>query len=678
MPTETIAYVCLAGIAALLIALFQYIYKSKLSASLKYSLFAVRAITFFVIGLLLINPKFESLTLYNEKPNLVLAVDNSESVKFLTQTKNALEALNKLKADPKLKERFNIESYTFGKELNLNDSITFSEGQSNIEKSLQGIGEIYKGSVSPIILLSDGNQTLGVDYSNRASKIKQPIYPIILGDSTLYADLSIKQLNVNRFAFLKNRFPVEAILNYTGNETVNSEFRIKSGNQILFKRAVQFGPYKTSEIISTDLLATKVGVKSFKAELVPMNQEKNKINNTKNFGVEIIDQKTNIAIISERLHPDLGVLKKAIESNEQRTVSIITPTDYISKNEEFQLIILYQPNRAFNTVIEQIKKQKSNVFFITGNTTDWVFLNQIQDNFKQAVTNQTESYQASLNRNYGNFIVENIKFNELPPLTSEFGDFGINVPHDIILYKTINGINTELIMLATFETENTKRAILNGEDIWRWRAQSYLENKSFENFDIFINKLIQYLSSTKRRNRLQIDYQSFYNGNEDIVVSAQFFNKSYEFDGNSALILDLKPEAENGERRQFPLLVSNGNYRVDLTGLVPGRYSFTVKHSTESIAASGVFEVLDYNVEQQFLNADISKLKRLAELSEGSTFFSNNIDRLINNLLADSRYSIVQKSTKNIVPLIEVKYLLGLIALSLFLEWFVRKYHGLI
>lgn len=678
MPTETIAYVCLAGIAALLIALFQYIYKSKLSASLKYSLFAVRAITFFVIGLLLINPKFESLTLYNEKPNLVLAVDNSESVKFLTQTKNALDALNKLKADPKLKERFNIESYTFGKELNLNDSITFSEGQSNIEKSLQGIGEIYKGSVSPIILLSDGNQTLGVDYSNRASKIKQPIYPIILGDSTLYADLSIKQLNVNRFAFLKNRFPVEAILNYTGNETVNSEFRIKSGNQILFKRAVQFGPYKTSEIISTDLLATKVGVKSFKAELVPMNQEKNKINNTKNFGVEIIDQKTNIAIISERLHPDLGVLKKAIESNEQRTVSIITPTDYISKNEEFQLIILYQPNRAFNTVIEQIKKQKSNVFFITGNTTDWVFLNQIQDNFKQAVTNQTESYQASLNRNYGNFIVENIKFNELPPLTSEFGDFGINVPHDIILYKTINGINTELIMLATFETENTKRAILNGEDIWRWRAQSYLENKSFENFDIFINKLIQYLSSTKRRNRLQIDYQSFYNGNEDIVVSAQFFNKSYEFDGNSALILDLKPEAENGERRQFPLLVSNGNYRVDLTGLVPGRYSFTVKHSTESIAASGVFEVLDYNVEQQFLNADISKLKRLAELSEGSTFFSNNIDRLINNLLADSRYSIVQKSTKNIVPLIEVKYLLGLIALSLFLEWFVRKYHGLI
>ncbi|MBO3116926.1 VWA domain-containing protein [Winogradskyella sp. DF17] len=678
MQTETIAYVCLAGITALLIALFQYIYKSKLRAPLKYSLFAARAITLFVIGLLLINPKFESLTLFNEKPNLVLAIDNSQSIKYLNQTKNAIDALDKLKSNPKLNERFNIETYTFGKELNLIDSITFSEGQSNIEKSLQRIGEIYKGSVTPILLLSDGNQTLGIDYSNRASKIKQPIYPIILGDSTLYADLSIKQLNVNRFAFLKNRFPVEAILNYTGKETVNSEFRIKSGDQILFKRAVQFSPSKSSVIISTDLSATKVGVKSFKAELVPMNQEKNKNNNTKNFGIEIIDQKTNIAIISERLHPDLGVLKKAIESNEQRTVSIVTPKDYITRGEDFQLIILYQPNRAFNTAIEQINKQKNNVFFITGDTTDWVYLNQIQDNFKQAVTNQTESYQASLNRNYGNFIVEDINFSNLPPLKSEFGEFGINRPHDILLYKTINGINTELIMLATFETENTKRAILNGEDIWRWRAQSYLENKSFENFDNFINKLIQYLSSTKRRNRLQIDYQSFYNGNEDIVISAQFFNKSYEFDGNSALILDLKPQAENSEVRQFPLLVTNGNYRADLTGLKPGKYNFTVRHSTESIAASGVFEVLDYNVEKQFLNADLSKLKRLGELSAGNTYFTNNIDGLINNLLGDSRYSIVQKSTKNIVPLIDIKFLLGLIALSLFLEWFVRKYHGLI
>jgi len=78
------------------------------------------------------------------------------------------------------------------------------------------------------------------------------------------------------------------------------------------------------------------------------------------------------------------------------------------------------------------------------------------------------------------------------------------------------------------------------------------------------------------------------------------------------------------------------------------------------------------------LNANVTKLQQVATNSKGSIYFIKNTDSLIPNLLNDSRYSIVQKSTKNVVPLIDFKYLLALIALSLSIEWFLRKYNGLI
>ena len=677
MQTETILYIIFAGIAALLLALFQYIYKSKLNTKLKYGLTALRTLSIFGILLLLINPKFESKSYYEEKPTLVIAVDNSESVSYLEQDAYANRLYSNLKGNEALNQRFDIETYSFGKSVNEKDNFNYDERQSNISQALKQFGEVYANQVAPIILVSDGNQTYGTDYSFIANSVNQPIYPVILGDSTVYSDLNIKQLNVNRYVYLKNRFPVEIIANYNGETAVTTELKIWSGNSIVFRKSLNFSADKTSEIISTTLLANSVGVKTFRVELSALNNEKNTVNNVKSFGVEVIDQKTNIAIVSERLHPDIGALKKAIESNEQRSVSILKPLEYIDKFNDFQLVVLCQPTNNFKNVLEKIFSERRNAMIITGNNTDWNLLNNAQPYFKQTITNESEDFQPTLNRNYGTFIIDKLDFEDYPPLQSEFGNISFSVPNDIVLTKTVNGIDTGQSMLSTFEAEGNKFALLNGEGLWRWRAQSYLDMESFNDFDNFIGKLVQYLSSNKQRNRINIDYKSFYNGNDDIIISAQYFNKNFEFDNSAALTLVLRHQLNN-DVREFPLLLNEGNYRVDLSGIDSGPYNFTLKHNTESVSVSGSFEVLEYNVEQQFLNADINKLKSLANSSNGNSYFSDQLDDLVSNLLEDSRYQIIQKSTKNIVPLIEWKYLLGIIALSLFSEWFIRKYNGLI
>ncbi len=677
MNLETLLYIIIAGIAALSLALFQYMFKSKLKFKLKYLLFALRTLSIFGIILLLINPKFETERYYNEKPTLVLAVDNSESITYLKQDSIARSIAEAIKTNPNLNARFNIETYSFGSSVSSNDTLNFKALQSNIAATLNQFGDVYANKTAPIVLLTDGNQTYGTDYSYGAQQIKQSVYPVILGDSIRYSDLAIKQLNVNRFAFLKNKFPVEIIANYTGNTTVNTELKIRSGNSIVFNKSIQFTKNKNSEIITANLPANTVGVKTYSVELSPIANEKNTVNNKTYFGVEVIDQKTKVALVSDVLHPDLGVLKKAIESNEQRSVSVLKPNDFETQIYDFQFVILYNPNNSFNTIFKRIETQNINSFIITGTSTDYAFLNKIQSNFSFSVTNETEEYQPVLNKNYTNFIIDNIDFENYPPLKSEFGAIQFSVPNTTILNKSLNGNASNAPLLTTFETNGKKGALLSGEGLWRWRAQCYLDTKSFEDFDNFLGKLVQYLSSNKKRQRLALDHKSFYTGNANIIISAQYFNASYEFDTTAALTLYLKNKTTN-KTKEIPFLLGINNYTTDLSGLEPGDYDFKIKHNTENITASGGFKVLAYNVEQQFLNADITKLNALAKTTEGVSVFKSEIPELINKLLADKRYATIQKSTKNSVPLIALKYLLFIIAFSLFLEWFIRKYNGLI
>ena len=677
MSTDTIIYIILAGIIAVLLALFQYYYKTK-SASKDNALFAfLRFITLFSVLLLLINPKFEQVEYYTEKPNLILAVDNSASLKHLNQADKAKTFTNYVLKNTQVTDKFNVKLFAFGEDITVADSFTFADRQTNVDKVFKSLTQVYKNTVSPTIMVTDGNQTIGNDYQFSAKKYNQAIYPIILGDTVVYSDLQISKLNANKYAYLKNNFPIEAIVVYNGNQPITSKFIVTKGNATVFSKPITLDKSNNSQVLNFTLPANDVGVQNYKAQIIPLDTEKNKTNNYKNFAVEVIDQKSKIAIVSTILHPDLGAIKKSIESNEQREVVFLRPNKILNQLNDFQLVILCQPNALFKSLFDELQKQNKNKWVIIGAKTDWQFLNKVTGSYNLDYTSQTEDYQPSLNKNYNPFIVEDIDFENLPPLKSTFGESIFNQPFETILYKTVSGIKTEQPLLATLETNGTREAVLFGEDIWKWRAQSYINEDSFLKFDNFVGKLVQYLASNKRRNRLNITYNSFYNGSDNIVINAQFFNKNYEFDTDASLVISLKNTKTQAVLNR-PLILKGNSYQVNLNGLESGNYNFTVNSASENISVSGTFKIIEYNVEQQFLNADVTKLQQLATNSGGEAYFINSYEALIDSLLMDNRYQPIQKSNKSVVPLIDWSYLLFIIALSLALEWFIRKFKGLI
>ncbi len=676
MQTQTILLIIVAFIIALIITLFQYTYKAKNRKKNTLFFSFLRFLSIFALLLLLINPSFKQSTYYTDKPILVVAVDNSSSIKHLKQDQAVSQFVRQIQASDALKDRFDITYYSFSEAIQDSLNFNFNEKQTNVSQALEDLNQIYKNSIAPTILITDGNQTYGRDYQFSSTRYKQVVYPVVSGDTTEVMDTKIQQLNVNRYAYLKNRFPVEVILTYSGDEKVTTRFEVKSGSNTVYSQQISFSSESNSRVINFTLPASRAGVIQYTSRLLPLSGEKNTINNNKAFAVEVIDQKTNVLLISDIIHPDLGAIRKSIESNERRSVTIGKPSE-IKNLDNYQLIILYQPGSRFRGIYEKLNTLKKNHFTIAGSKTDWIFLNGIQNKYRQEITRQTEYYVPRFNGNYGTFLLDDIGFHGYPPLIGTFGDVNINTNHDPLLYRTISNIETEEPLLTTIEQDGIREAVLFGEGLWRWRAQNYLDTKKFEDFDDFFGRLVQYLASNKRKSRLNTISESFYYGNTGIRIKAEYFTKNYEFDRRGNLRISIKNK-ETEATQTVPMLLKNNSYEVDLSNLAAGSYDYTVAVIGENITRSGSFTVLQYDVEQQFLNADVTKLKQVATNTGGKAYYLNQNDTLINNLLNDQRYQPIQKSKENVVSLIDWKYLLAIVILLLAIEWFARKYNGLI
>ncbi len=669
----TLLYILLAVFSALFIAVFQYIFKTKEKSQLNYWLSFLRFLSIFFIFLLLINPSLKKETTEIIKPNLLIAVDNSKSIKYNQQEGVVSDLLDKIKANSELNSKFNIDYYSFGKQLQLLDSLKFKENQTDLSKPFEELSKIYKTAVNPVVLITDGNQTVGsnVEFSN----YKSPVYSFIVGDTTVVEDIYINQLNINKFTLKNNQFPVELIVNYTGANSISKNLNIYNKGENVFNKKLYFSKTENAKIVPFYLKANEEGVQYYSAKIESLENEQNTINNTKIFSINVIEEKSKILILSSMIHPDLGMLKKSIESNEQRSVVISPLKNEMIKISDYQLVILYQPNNKFKDVIKEIQNKKINYFVISGLSTDWQFLNSIQKNFTKKIASPVQNYHPVFNDTYASFINKDIGFSKFPPLEDRFGEINFSVPYNTLLFQQIGAIKTENPLLVTFEKNSQKAAVLFGENSWRWRMNSFIENKSFELFDGFIANLIQYLSSNFKHERLSVTTKPLYFSSETIQISANYLDKNFNIDNRVTIWLTVRNK-NNSYLKKIPFSFSNNRFIVELSNIPAEEYFYTVNVENQNEKISGSFKVLPFEVEQQFTQSNDKHLKILASKTNGMVYYNNQEDQLIEALKVDNRFKSMQKSEIVKVPLIDWKWILGIILFLLSLEWFTRKYFG--
>ncbi|MFY7936572.1 MAG: hypothetical protein ACOVOQ_04295 [Flavobacterium sp.] len=675
MTTSTILLILLSVIISGVVAFYQYLFKVDNQNKTNWLLAFLRFISVFSLLLLIINPVISRKIVETNKIPLAIVADNSRSISELKATTDALKLVETLNSNSALKEKFEIQNYTFDETFIAGKPLDFKGNQSNIHDVAVNLKQLNKNAFYPVVLITDGNQTIGNDYVYGFHE-STTVFPVVLGDTTTTFDLKINQLNANKYSFLKNKFPVEVFLQYNGNKSVSAAFSIEKNGKKITSQTVNFDAKNKVQSVQILLEADRVGLQKYKAVLSSTVKEKNSYNNTKNFAVEVLDQKKEIAIISDVSHPDLGAIKRAIESNAQRKVTIVKPNS-ISDLKKFNVLILYQPNASFRKVFEANKNLKINTFIVTGMATDYTLLNQMQSDLVFKLTNKKEDFTASFVSDFNLFAQTDIQFSQFPPLENPFGKITEKGSVNTLLKANVNGIEVGNPILTFSEKGTSRNAYLLGENSWKWRMESFVLNQSYEKYDLFIDKIIQYLSTNSVKKSLLVEHESFYNSGETIEIFAQYFNKSYELEENANLSITLTNK-NTKSTKNYNFSKANNGYQAIFDGLTPGNYAFQVKETTSNASYNGTFEVLDFDVEKQFVNPDVSKLQQLANQNNGEIIYPNQIDMLVQKLLQKDTYLPVEKTIIKNSPLIDSLWLLVIIVVSLTIEWFTRKYNGLV
>lgn len=667
MTTETILFILLNGIISVGLSLF--FYKSHLKDKSKWSLIALRFLSFFLIITLLYGFSFEVQQSEVNKPKLFLAIDNSESMLQQADSIELVSLIQSIKSNRTLTNLFEVQTYKFSDKVNLNDSLNFKGSLSNLDKAFQFYKQAQQNN-DHFLVITDAQQNFGQSIAYTLSSAqKNKAFGLLVGDTSQVDDLLINRLNVNKYAFINNKFPVEVFVTNSSNQTVTKLLQLKKDNQLLSSKSATLLP-NSSQSHQFEILADKLGQHIYNLEIESLDNERNLNNNSNSFGIEVIDNRYKILVLSNLVHPDIGALKSVITRTNQYNYTIKRTSETININN-YDLIIAYQPNQEFKIVLDQIMQSKKNLWIIGGTQTDYNLLNTLDLGFKKSTTSLVENVQAQLTPNFSAYQTSFLGLDNYPPLQVQLSPIETFINYQTLLKQGIKGFDDESPLWMLKSNSNQKISILFGEGFWQWRSKSYQIDQTFEGFDKFINQHIQFLASSTRRQRLEVNAKTFYNTSEKSMISAKYYDANYVPVTNAQLNIRIK-NTTSGQTNSLILSRDGDTYRTSINSLPPGTYTYQV--SVDQFEVKGEFTIIDYNIELEHYNANYALLN--SALAKNHLFLSDQVDSLVQRL-ADEKPKVIQKYFIKQLGLIEIKYILGLLILTLGIEWFIRKFKGL-
>jgi len=400
--------------------------------------------------------------------------------------------------------------------------------------------------------------------------------------------------------------------------------------------------------------------------------------------MEILDARQRILLIANAPHPDIGALRKAITANKNYELELKYAYQDISNLASKDMIILHDlpsDNYPISTLSEQAKQKNIPLLFILGSQISNVRFNSMQDALKIDGTNGSQNdAQAIFAPGFNLYKIDDMvksRVRNFVPLKAPFGEYKIHPKANVLLYQKIGTVDTKYPLAYFYEQQNHKIGIIAGEGIWHWRLFEYAQHETHETTDEFISRMIQFISQKEDKRKFRaFASQNTYKENEQIFFDAQLYNQNYELVNDPDAFLTVKDS--KGKKFDYTLSKSNNYYKLDAGRFPEGNYSFTAttKQNGQQYSASGKFVVQSIEKEQYDLTARHDILYSLSNKNNGQLYQLDQINNLKEALVNSDTIKPLLIQSSQTERLLNIKWLALVIAFLLFLEWFLRRFHG--
>ncbi|MGK0279824.1 MAG: hypothetical protein ACI9RU_002604 [Litorivivens sp.] len=654
---------------------------------LRYTLFLMRAVVVSILAFFLLKPLIKTSEREVEKPIIVIAQDNSESLivdgdssAFFNDYMGSLAQMRL-----SLEENYDVRTLSFGEKVTEGwDNIDLTDQTTNFSDLMDEVYNRFSNrNLGAVIVASDGIYNTGLNPQYAARKLEAPIYAIALGDTTPQKDVLIAHVSNNRLAYLGNLFPMDIRVDAHGMESRKTTLKITHKGETVHSEAISFNDTEHSSVVSVLLDADKSGLQKYVVSIGALDGEITASNNVRSVFIDVLDSRQKVLLLAASPHPDLAALKLAIDKNDLYESETMLIKDFDGKVDEYNLVILHQlpsVSDASSTVMRALAEKEIPTLFILGGGTNFNDFNDLSLGISvKGFSGTLTEINSSFAEGFTLFMVDDelqqlVK--KFPPLHIPFGNINYSPGMTTMLQQRAGILDTGDPLLTFNQQNNRKIGVLLGEGIWRWRLFTYLEKQNHDPFDRMISKVVQFLASQDDKSRFRIDTETDWLENQSVSFESEVYNLSYELVQDVEVSMSIKDE--EGKQFNFQFSPLGDGFKLDAGSFPSGNYTFTATTEVggESLSERGEFSVSEIQLEQVKTRANHRMLFNFAEASGGRMITPTELDSLPNIIFNSGKVQSISHETRILSDFINTKWILYLLLGFLAIEWLLRKRNG--
>jgi hypothetical protein len=677
---------CLIAGAAFAAALYYHNPIPDTTRRFLWLLTTLRFLSISIVAFLLLAPMLRTLNKRTEKPIVILANDESESIvagsDSLFYRNTFVNDLQKL--SDQLAEKYDVKRYGFGGKLSNEFSNLYNGKQTDMASLFSEIGNRYANrNVAAVVLAGDGIYNTGLDPVYASENANYPIYTIALGDTNVQRDVVLAHLQYNSVAYLGDDFPLEMVVNAFKSNGLTTTLTVSHGSEKLFSKSISINSENFSQPFSIHLNANQSGSQKYHITLSSVENEISRVNNSADIFIDILDGRQKILIVASSPHPDISALRQAISTNRNFEVNDVLLDKQSESIGKYNLIILHQvPSNsdAANKLLQEINTDGIPVLYILGNQSSLPLFNSLQTGVSLIAGNGSANEALpAVAPGFALFTLsEDTRraITEFPPLWSPFGQYKMATSVTPMLYQRIGSVTTALPLLLFNQGAETKSAVIAGEGIWRWRMNDFYHHGNHLIFDELMNKIVQYLSVKVDKSLFRIIMKNHFSENEEIEANAEIYNDSYELVNDADVSLEISDE--NGKKFPYTFGRTANAYHLLLGNFNPGiyKYSANVNYGGKTFNRKGEFTVTAINIESAVTVANHHLLYNLASRHGGAMLYPKNMQTIVALLNKRDDIKTISYSERRYTDLVNLFWVFLIIVGLLGAEWLLRKRAG--
>ena len=651
---------------------------------------SLRGVAMTLVAFLLLAPMLKMIRKEIDKPVIILAIDNSESVKMGKDSAYYLSDYQKQvqQLANELGKHYEVTACLLGDENNYVDyqeiKADFSDKSTNLSALFDDINLLYANrNVGAVVMLTDGIYNIGSNPYYAAQKVDFPVYTVGLGSDEQAKDLFIADIIHNKEVLKGNRAPVEVKIRAGKLSGKSAKLTVSDEKGEVFSRVLQISGNQFFETVSFLVDADKTGLLKYKIDLDELDGEVTYKNNHAQFFIRVIESKDKIAIVYDAPHPDVAAIRSALELSDNYDVTVVPIQEFKDKPSDYGLIILHQlPSKKnpASSLLSQIRQSGVSSLYIIGTQTDLNAFNGLNTGLQITQSkNMTNNATAAYNSNFMLF-----SFSEetqdllptLPPLQTPFGTYKAAVSSNLFMTQKISGVETKYPLFLFNDVNGAKIGVISGTGLWSWKVYDFVNTQNHDAFNEIVNKTALFLVAKNDKSPFRVRHNAVFAENAPVEFSAELYNESHELVNTPDVKLTIKGSGDTTYDAQFSK--QNNAYYLNMGELPVGTYTWIAKTQlgNKSYEKSGTFSVQEIFVETANLVADFDLLKSIAKTTDGKFFARNEIENVAKEIKANDNIKPIASYHKKYSMLLNSPWYLAAIVLLLGIEWFLRKWHG--